>query len=101
MRKIRFISLLLALILTASMTACGSGAGASSDTTASAGTTAAVTEDPRIVRDGLPEKDFGGETFTLLAREEFGYEFDAEQTGDVVDDAVYKRNHESHYPEYE
>jgi len=92
MRKIRFISLLLALILTASMTACGSGAGASSDTTASSGTTAAVTEDPRIVRDGLPEKDFGGETFTLLAREEFGYEFDAEQTGDVVDDAVYKRN---------
>ena len=43
--------------------------------------------------DGLPEKDFGGAAFNILQRTEWNYEFSAEtENGDVVNDAVYKRN---------
>lgn len=44
-------------------------------------------------QDGLPEKDFGGADFTILQRTEWNYEFEAEsENGDVVNDAVFKRN---------
>ncbi|MCL1859617.1 MAG: hypothetical protein FWF92_10350 [Oscillospiraceae bacterium] len=44
-------------------------------------------------KDGLPEINFGGEVFTILQRTEWNYEFLAEsESGDVVNDAVYKRN---------
>ena len=45
-------------------------------------------------KDDLPEIDFKGETFTILQRTEWKYEFfaDESQSGDVVNDAVYKRN---------
>ncbi|MCL1793592.1 MAG: extracellular solute-binding protein [Oscillospiraceae bacterium] len=44
-------------------------------------------------KDGLPEMDFRGEAFTVLQRSEWNYEFLAEsENGDVVNDAVYKRN---------
>jgi len=44
-------------------------------------------------KDNLPEKDFGEATFTILQRTEWNYEFFAEsETGEVVNDAVYKRN---------
>jgi len=45
-------------------------------------------------KDGLPETDFGGATFTIFQRTEWKYEFsvDEAQSGDVVNDAVYKRN---------
>ena len=39
----------------------------------------------------LPDVKYNGETVTLLVRSEFIYEFSAEQTGDVVDDAVFAR----------
>ena len=42
----------------------------------------------------LPDVKYNGETVTLLVRSEFIYEFSAEQTGDVVDDAVFARNAE-------
>ena len=45
------------------------------------------------VKDGLPEADFNGEVFNILQRTEWNYEFLAEsENGDVVNDAVYKRN---------
>ena len=45
------------------------------------------------VKDDLPEADFGGAGFTVFQRTEWNYEFLAEsQTGDVVNDAVYRRN---------
>ena len=44
-------------------------------------------------KDGLPETNFNGEVFTILQRSEWNYEFQAEsEIGDVINDAVYKRN---------
>lgn len=42
--------------------------------------------------DELAAADFGGRTFTILAREETRFEFDTEQDGELVNDAVYNRN---------
>ena len=43
--------------------------------------------------DDLPEMDFGGGVLCILQRTEWNYEFLAEsENGDVVNDAVYKRN---------
>ncbi len=86
------ISALLALMLT--LTACGSGAPA--ETTAAQGgesgeTTTSASESARDSLD--PTLDFGGETVTLYVDKMCSLpEFDCEQTGDVVEDAVYKRN---------
>lgn len=44
------------------------------------------------MQNPLPDVKFNGETVTLLVRSEFVYEFLNEQTGDVVDDAVFARN---------
>ncbi|MCL2814789.1 MAG: hypothetical protein FWD23_09340 [Oscillospiraceae bacterium] len=45
------------------------------------------------IKDNLPETDFGGGVFNILQRTEWNYEFLAEsENGDVVNDAVYKRN---------
>lgn len=53
-------------------------------------TTAAVTR-----ADSLPDDiDFGGVTITMLLREEKANEFYAEQTGDIMDTAVYERDRE-------
>lgn len=92
MKKTRFISLFLSLLIAASAVSCGSSNEDSKTTTnASTSDTTAAEEDTSI-HDDLPSRDFNDETITFLVREELGYEFDAEQTGDVVDDAVYKRN---------
>jgi hypothetical protein len=59
-------------------------------------TTPAVTEtetaDPRDIDDGLPDVQFDGATFTLFCREEAFDQYFSEQTGEVVDDAIYTRN---------
>ena len=88
-RALAWVLLLAAAAATAS---CGGG-----DTTAD--TTAAVTEktaetvvDDNRVNDALPEMDYEGDSVTILYREEVAYEFDTEQTGEPVDDAVYDRN---------
>lgn len=36
--------------------------------------------------------DFSGAEFNIFCRTEWSYEFDPEQDGDVVNDAVYARN---------
>ncbi len=52
------------------------------------------TEDSRAsVEDGLPEKDYGGTTFTLLTRDGYVENFMPEElTGEGVNDAEYQRN---------
>jgi len=86
MNKKTICTLLALAILLASTTACGGTA--STDTTAD--TTPEVTTEPP--RDDLPDMTFGGETFNILCRTEWAYEFDVEETGDVVDDAIWARN---------
>ena len=43
--------------------------------------------------DSLPDKDMEGAEFNILtAAEQWKYFYDAEETGDIVNDAVYTRN---------
>ncbi|MBQ8509695.1 MAG: hypothetical protein IJ493_07290 [Clostridia bacterium] len=98
----RTIALLLSALLTASCAACGS-ADTPSDTTPSdttgTDTTAADTsnmnsiEARRLVDDELPDKNYNGDEFVIVI-DDYAEEFTIcdEQTGDVVDDAVYSRN---------
>ena len=90
----RTMSVLLLCAIVASTVACG-GAADDSDTTTQDGatdnTTAEVTGRD-AVSDNLPDMDYNGATFTILNRTGFEYEFTAEETGDVLDDAIYNRN---------
>lgn len=96
MKKRRILSLLLAA-LTLSTISCGEAAKPSGgDASASGETTADNTpaETKRSeTKDGLPEKNYNGEEFTILYRDEWAYEFLAEEeNGDIINDAILKRN---------
>ncbi len=96
--KKRLISAALLISMLASLTACA-GEGGSSETTADSTTAPAeTTADPAKTLD-LPDKDWGGKTFTVLGRSDANYpqfnnfEIYAEsENGDVVNDAVFRRN---------
>ncbi len=93
----RTISALLLIAMLASVSCESTGTGndiTSDDTTVSESTeTSAETNDRENVKDNLPETDFGGDKFTMLVRTERSYEFEAEEeNGDLLNDAVYKRN---------
>jgi len=93
--------LLAALILVPALTACSDSADTAdttaADTAAVGETTAAEVAgetDRSQVKDNLPELDFGGQTVRFLHRDddaECSMEVDTENTGDVVDEAVYER----------
>lgn len=104
-QKIRICSIILTLAAVgAAITACG-GTTAKEDnqttpvTTANTGeTTAAETVE---IMPELPQKDYGGRTFTFLTSNEnddTGVDwvtkdiYAAEETGDIITDAVYQRN---------
>ncbi|MBE6657142.1 MAG: hypothetical protein E7604_01730 [Ruminococcaceae bacterium] len=99
-------ALLLTAMLTASLASCGDAADsmitppddlpADSNNTIE---TSVETEEPdaleqrMLVDDGLPEQDFGGRTFRILGDEEYeDYYIMQEETGDVLDDAIFLRN---------
>ena len=87
MKKI--LALLLALLMVLPMAvACSENIGDGTQTEDST-----LTVD---TNDDIGDYDFGGEQFTILAREETMYEFYTEETisGDAVSEAVYKRNYE-------
>ena len=97
----RKLSFALALILSLSAISCGSGGdviGGETTTSEDGETTPEVTAPAEINREnaviGLPELDFKGETINILYAGEKTYAQDvtAEETGDVVDDAVVARN---------
>lgn len=97
MNKTKLFSILLAALFTFNLTACASDA--SDDIVTETGTTVPETttelsdaDSRQLVSDDLETVDFGGREFNILSRTNFTYEFDAEQTGDIVDDAVYNRN---------
>ncbi len=90
--KKRTLSILLLAAMLLSSVACGEEGGTSqNDTTAPSDTTAPVEDDsPKLE---VPKSNYGNRTFTILSTEHASYEYDAEeQTGDVVNDAVYNRN---------
>ena len=82
--------LLMSMLATAS---CGGGTTSGNDTTKptdSAETTAPADNSPKLE---LPDVDYNGKTFTILTTVHASYEYDAvEETGDVVNDAVFRRN---------
>lgn len=89
----RFISLSLLLALMLSQISCGSGSTQGNDTSSADTTTQPVDTTPAEISDDLPDVKFGGRTFTTLTygNMKSGYIAD-EANGDVINDAVYKRN---------
>jgi len=75
----------LTLLLSFGTTACGSADIASDDTGMTVDTTTAALEYQ------LPEGDFGGEDFNIMLWEHSLIPVE-EETGDIVDDAIYKRS---------
>ena len=100
--KIRTSAAMILAALTLQLCACGEsgGAPAAQDTpsveteAAQADITAPEETTEAIPADNLPDADLGGAEFSILAAAEQWAEeyFVGEMTGDVVDDAVYKRN---------
>ncbi len=88
----RSVSAILFLALLAGLTACGGTTGTSSDTTAApnSGTTAEAVE-----VNPLEALDFGGQKVSMVYKKAGladNDEFVSEETGDVIDDAVFNRN---------
>ncbi len=82
-------ALLLASMLTSS--ACGGGTPAAGETTAASDETTAAETESEFLPDSLPELDFNGAEINILQWAE-NNEFVEEQTGDVIDDALYERD---------
>ncbi|MBQ7301918.1 MAG: hypothetical protein IJW77_18970 [Clostridia bacterium] len=84
---------LLSLLSSVSLIACSD----STDTPQVSGTTDSMTEtfaetEETAVPLNLPEVDYEQRTFTVLATEHASYEYVAEESGDIVEDAVYRKN---------
>jgi len=87
----RTITALLLIAMLAGMSGCG-GASTSTDTTSASGETTTVETEPSSL-ESLPQKNYGGEEFTIFGRTAFAYEFDVEEeNGDLINDAIHKRN---------
>ena len=96
MKTKRIFALLLAIASAASITACGQDGG-TKDTEAGDGTTVSdsVSEEASDtgISDGLPEKNYGGRTFTVATDDYMVGDYMSDgETGDIINDAVYRRN---------
>ena len=89
--KNRIFSFLLAISLLASLSAAGCGETGTGDATAGETSTEPAAE---TSPDNIPlGTDLGGQTVRIYVRgDTIDTEFAAEQTGDIVDDAIYNRN---------
>jgi len=91
MKKLTTIFLLAALLLPATSSCSTPTGDIQTQSKESTTETTAVIEDP--LADNLPERDYDGKTFTIWGDVyEYVYFYDNNQTGDVIDDAVYNRN---------
>lgn len=93
--KIKIICALMCLLILSAAVSCGSEdttdpavTGDISETIAE--TAAEETSPPRI--DSLLDISLNGEAYVMLLREERAFEFYAEDTGDIIDTAVYNRD---------
>ncbi len=99
-KHVALLLILSALLSTFAMTACGNTTGeeTTADTaTAVTETEAAETKDSLEARldvsDDLPEADFNGRTFMICGDNGFEKYYSVEEeTGEVVNDAVFRRN---------
>ena len=96
MKTKRILALLLAIASAASITACGQDGG-TKDTEAGDGTTVSDSvseeESDTGISDGLPEKNYGGRTFTVATDDYMVGDYMSDgETGDIINDAVYRRN---------
>lgn len=102
-KKLTAVGLLSSLLL-ASLASCGDPAN-TPDTTADAVTTAPVTEAEtapmdslearKLVSDDVPALDFGGKDFRIFYQKRYTTDAispDGKESGDVLNDAVYRRN---------
>lgn len=102
MKHLSVRAIALALLLAFCLTGCGTeqsdtkttdpAESDSSSTTEIDTSNLSDAEKRKLVSDDLKTVDFGDREFNILSRTDFTYEFDSEQTGDVLDDAVYNRN---------
>ena len=93
----QFISLLLLSSFAASTLACGASESSGNETSAVTTTTEETTLNPADARlavdDELPDKDFEGQTYTILTYDQHKADvFSEGYNGDVINDAVYERN---------
>ena len=102
-KKLTAAGLLLAVIISASATACGEASeeiapAAAVDTavqeTAAEPAETDVFEGRAALSDGLPEKDYGGRRFYILGHNENQVVYFAaeEENGDIMNDTLYQRN---------
>lgn len=89
-RKTRSLSLMLAALCLLPTVSCGEENNIGSNTDTS-DTTSAETDEEDVFH-GLERKDYGGREFNFLVREgeKWSYYVVESETGDVLDDAVYK-----------
>jgi len=104
MRPIRVCAMLLALLSvgSAALMSCGDSGDNGAVTTAAAGgemtaadTAIETTEEDvrRAVSDNVPEFDFGGAEFRTMTQDSTANDiWVKEETGDILDDAIYARN---------
>ncbi|MDD4773422.1 MAG: hypothetical protein PHZ09_07430, partial [Eubacteriales bacterium] len=96
MKKIYAILILSALLVSAAASCAQSipDSGVQSEQPVQTGDVAAISDTVLFAADDLPDNlDFDGKEITIMYREEEIREFiNTEQTGDVVDDAVYESN---------
>ncbi len=96
----RILASALAMLTVLSLVACASDSADTDDTTSASADTTGVTEtstEPsrESIADSLPELDFEGKSVKILTREEdpyLGEIYVEEQTGEIVNDAVWQRN---------
>lgn len=88
----RITALVLAMLVCLSGIACGDSQPTDKDTdTVTQDTTPEETTSKWL--DSLPDKDMEGAEFNILtAAEQWQYFYNAEETGDIVNDAIYTRN---------
>ena len=98
MKRIAFI-LITSLLLPTLLAACADNQQQAVDTTVAAVHTTATPEEttaPKITTEkalGFAKEDNGNQTITILSNSATSYEFNTEsETGDIVDDAVFKKD---------
>ncbi len=97
MNQKRVLSLILCGLLCLPTVSCGASGG-SVDTVGGGSSDSVENTEPAEtdrseIKDDLPAKDYKGDNFNILYRNEWAYEFVAEeQTGDIINDAIHERN---------